>query len=201
MNANIGMQHAVAALVDTYTPGDEITYGEIFTVSQARGANLSWERANGRFYGDDIELDNDNGILGYTIEFETAGLKDDIRAELLGETAGTGVYQITDDVGPDVGFGYVRIQREDDEDGPNATTYHGWWFHKLKFSLNNEETRTKERSVEWRVPTLTGDGSGVKLDNTGKLYFAEHYKFDTLAAAISFVDGHGTSTGSSGTTT
>lgn len=201
MNANIGMQHAVAALVDEYTPGTGITYGQIFTVSQARGANLSWERSNGRFYGDDIDLDNDNGILGYTLEFENAGLKDSVRAELLGETAGTGKYRITDQVGPDVGFGYVRVQREDEEGEPATTTYHGWWFHKVKFALNNEETRTKERSIEWRVPTLTGDGSGVKLDNSGKIDFAEHYAFDTLAAAIAFVDGHGASTGGNGTTT
>lgn len=192
MNANVGMQHPVAALVDTYTPGTGITYGAAVVVSEARGANLSWERSDGRFYGDDVELDNDNGVLGYTLEFEPAGLKDEIRAMLLGEEKSTSnVYSITSESAPDVGFGYVRVMRETNSSGVVETTYHGWWFHKLKFSLQSEETRTKERSIEWRTPTLTGAGTGVSLDSSGTLMFAEHKAFDNYEDAEDFVESHG----------
>lgn len=192
MNANIGMQHPVAALIESHTPGSPIEYGTATVVSEARGASLTWERAEGSFRGDDIELDNDNGILGYSLEFETSGLKDAIRGMLLGEDATTtGIYSITDAAAPDVGFGYVRVMRETNASGVVETTYHGWWFHKLKFSLNSEETRTKERSIEWRVPTLTGNGMGVSIDSSKKIHFAEHKTFSTYEAAEAFVEGHG----------
>ena len=194
MNANIGMQHPVAALIESHTPGSAITYGPATVVSEARGANLTWERADGSFRGDDIELDNDNGILGYSLEFETSGLKDAIRAMLLGEDKDqSDVYHVTDAAAPDVGFGYVRTMRETNDDGQVVTTFHGWWFHKLKFALNSEETRTKERNIEWRVPTLTGNGMGVSIDSTKKIKFAEHKTFSTYEDAEAFVEGHGTS--------
>lgn len=62
MNANIGMQHPVFAPISAYTSGSAITYGAGMVVAEAVSAALNWERADGRFYGDDIQLDSDNGI-------------------------------------------------------------------------------------------------------------------------------------------
>ena len=63
------------------------------------------------------------------------------------------------------------------------TSYEGWWFYKLKFGVNSEETRTKEQTTEWRTPTLTGIGSGVQLEAGANMSFAVHQDFDTMAAA------------------
>ena len=189
MNANVGMLHPVAAPVSAYTPGTSITYGTGSVIAEARGANVSWERADGTFYGDDVVLDTDNGVLGYTIEFEPSGLPDAARALLLGETAASDAYTVTDQASPDVGFGYVRRMRATNSSGQVAESYEGWWFMKVKFGISSEETRTRERSTEWRVPTLTGTGTGVSLDTTGKLSFAEHKTFATLATAIAYVNG------------
>ena len=189
MNANVGMVHPVAATVQTYTPGTSITYGTGKVLCEARAAALAWNRASGRFYGDDVELDSDNGILGYTLDFEATGLKDDVRAYVLGETVQTGEYTISDNASPDVGFGYVRVMRTTGTDGVVGDSYEGWWFYKLKFGLNNEETRTKEESIEWRTPTLNGIGAGVKLGSTGKLDFATHKTFATMAEAVAYVNG------------
>ena len=183
MNANVGMQYLVAATVSTYTPGTSISYGAGSNFAEAVSASLSWERADGHFYGDDVELDSDNSVLGYTIDIEPAGLSDSARATLLGETVSTGEYTITDSPAPDVGFGYVRVMRD-----KGVTKYEGWWFYKVKFGISSEETRTKERNIEWRVPTLQGVGAGVSLDATGKLNFAQHKQFDTLAAAKSYLN-------------
>jgi len=186
MNANVGMVYPVAATVQTYTPGSSISYksGSGSNFAEAVSASLSWERADGRFYGDDVELDSDNGILGYTIDFEPSGLNDAARALLLGETVSSSEYTITDAASPDVGFGYVRVMRD-----KGTVKYEGWWFYKVKFGVSSEETRTKERSVEWRVPTLQGVGAGVSLDATGTLEFCQHKSFDTLAAAKSYLNG------------
>lgn len=189
MNANVGMLHPVAAPVSAYTPGTSITYGAGLVIAEARGANVSWEHADGHFYGDDVELDTDNSVLGYTIEFEPTGLTDAARAALLGETAANDEYTVTDAAAPNVGFGYVRRMRATNSQGLVVESFEGWWFKKVKFAVTSEETRTRERSIEWRVPTLTGTGAGVSLDATGKLSFADHKTFATLAEAITYVNG------------
>ena len=186
MNANVGMVCPVAATISSYTPGTAPTYGNGKVLDEARAAALAWQRADGRFYGDDVELDSDNGITGYTLDFESTGLKDDVRAYVLGETVQTGEYTISEEAAPDVGFGYVRVMRTDGTSGVKDS-YEAWWFYKLKFGMNSEETRTKERNREWRTPTLNGVGAGVQLESGGKLKFAVHKTFTTKADAISYV--------------
>ncbi len=187
MNANIGMVCPVAATVATYTPGTSITYGTGKVIAEARAAQLTWNRADGHFYGDDVELDSDNGVLGYTISFEPSGLSAANRQKLLGEIVATDEYTITDAASPDVGFGYIRVMRTKGA-STVTTTYEAWWFQKLKFSISSEETRTKEQNIEWRVPTLEGVGAGVSLDSTGTLSFAQHKSFDSLASAKSYLN-------------
>lgn len=184
MNANVGMVYPVASPVSAYTPGTGITYGTGKNFAEAISASLSWERSDGRFYGDDVQLDSDNGVLGYTIEFEPTGLDDDAREMLLGEVKSSGEYTITDAAAPDVGFGYIRVMRDKGE-----VSYEGWWFYKLKFSVSSEETRTKERSIEWRTPTLSGSGDGVQLGASEDLSFAVHQTFSSLSAAKTWLNG------------
>lgn len=193
MNANVGMLHPVAAPVSAYTEGTSITYGTGARIAEAVSASLSWDRSDGRFYGDDVQLDSDNGINGYTLDFEPTGLTDAARALLLGEVASsgstsTGEYSVTADAAPDVGFGYVRVMRATGARGV-ATSYEGWWFYKIKFGVSSEETRTKEQTTEWRTPTLSGTGSGVVLASDGKVVYAVHKTFETKTAAIAWVDG------------
>jgi hypothetical protein len=181
------MLYPVAAPVSAYTPGTSITYGNGFVVAEAVSASLSWNRADGHFYGDDVELDSDNGVLGYTISFEPSGLSATNRQKLLGEIVATDEYTVTDAASPDVGFGYIRVMRTKGA-STVTTTYEAWWFQKLKFSISSEETRTKEQNIEWRVPTLEGVGAGVSLDSTGVLSFAQHKSFDSLASAKSYLN-------------
>ena len=79
MKPNVGMVYPVCAPVATYTPGTGITYSTGSVVSEARAASVRWDRSDGEFYGDDILLDSDNGVTGYSIDFEPAGLSDAIR--------------------------------------------------------------------------------------------------------------------------
>lgn len=184
MNANVGMIYLVAATVQTYTPGSSISYkspGSNF--AEAVSASLNWERADGHFYGDDVELDSDNSVLGYTIDIEPSGLSDAARGMLLGETVSSGEYTVTDAPAPDVGFGYIRKMRD-----KGTESYEAWWFYKAKFGVSSEEARTKERSIEWRVPTLQGVGAGVSLDATGALCFCNHETFSTLANAKTYLN-------------
>ena len=189
MKPNVGMSYAYAALVDTYTPGAGITYDTPFQVSEARGATLNWESSDGEFYGDDVLLDIDTGKTRYTLDFETAGLKSAVRAALLGEKVleNSAGYRITGAGSPDVGFAFIKTMREDVE-GQVVHRYEGWFFYKLKFTLNSEEARTKERNIDWRVPTLNGTGSGVYLDSGDEPAFSDHQDFTSLTDAKAWVD-------------
>ena len=200
MKANVGMSYAVASPVSAYTPYTGITYGTGFVVSEARGANVTWETEDGEFFGDDVVLDIANGVLGYSVEFETAGLADSVRKDLLGEVKDSNdVYHITGAPAPDVGFGYIKTNR-DNASGSVVRTYDVWWYHKLKFAQPNDEARTKEKSVEWRTPTITGKGAGVFLDaNATDPDFVEHKSFATMTLAKSYLNtkagiGGGTTT-------
>ena len=187
MKPNVGMNYPVAAAISAYTPGSAITYGTGFVVSEARGASLQWETENGEFYGDDVLLDAAKGIIGYTLDFEAAGLSDTVREKLLGESKSSDEYSITGADAPDVGFGYIRVMR-DNASGSVVENYEGWWFHKIKFGQPNEEARTKERSIEWRTPTLSGRGTGVQLSSGETVTFAVHQSFETLSAAKTWLN-------------
>lgn len=187
MNANVGMVYPVYAKVATYTPGTGITYGTGKVAAEAVSASVTWNRSDGRFYGDDVELDSDNGITGYTMSFKPSGIKDTVRADLLGDTLANSEYSISDEAAPDVGFGYIRVMRTTGTNGVEDS-YEAWWYHKLKFGIGSEETRTKEQNIEWRVPTLEGVGAGVSLDSSGKKYFAVHTTHATEAAAKSWLN-------------
>lgn len=188
MKPNVGMVYPVASAVSAYTPGTSITYGTGFVIAEARGATVNWERSDSEFYGDDVLLDTDNGVTGYTIDFEPTGLSDNVRQKLLGEVKATSEYSITDAAAPDVGFGYIRVMREDGTTSVE-TTYEGWWYYKVKFSVSSEETRTKEKDLEWRTPTLSGKGAGVQLSSSDALTFAVHQSFSTMAAAKTWLKG------------
>ena len=186
MKPNVGMVYPVYAPVATYTPGTSITYGTGAVVAEARSATLTWDRADGEFYGDDALLDTDNGIRGYTLDFEPTGVSDAVRSAMLGETLASSEYSITDATPPDVGFGYVRVMR-DNSGNTNTTVYEAWWFYKIKFGINSEEARTKERNIEWSTPTMNGKGMGVRLSSSATLSFATHRTFSDFSGAQSWL--------------
>lgn len=186
MKPNVGMVYPVYAPVATYTPGTSITYSTGAVVAEARSATLTWDRADGEFYGDDALLDTDNGIRGYTLDFEPTGVSDAVRAAMLGETLASSEYSITDATPPDVGFGYVRVMR-DNSGNTNTTVYEAWWFYKIKFGINSEEARTKERNIEWSTPTMNGKGMGVRLSSAATLSFATHRTFSDFSGAQSWL--------------
>jgi len=183
MKTNVGMIYPVAAVISAYTEGSAITYNTGFVVDEARAATVSFEASDGSFYGDDVELDTDRDIIGYTIDFESTGLKDGVREKLLGEVKESSVYHVTGAPKPDVGFGYIKKMRES-SGGAVSVVYEAWWFHKVKFAQPDENAQTAERSREWRTPTLNGRGAGVYLSSSDNYpRFAKHEDFTTLAAA------------------
>lgn len=189
MKPNVGMVYPVAAPVDSYVAGTGISYEDGFVVSEARAATVTWNTEDGEFYGDDVLLDTANGVTGYSIDFEATGLSDSVRGSLLGEDEGnSNEMVITGAPAPDVGFGFIRVMK-DDSSGTTVVKYEAWWFFKVKFAHPNEESRTKEGSMEWRTPTINGKGMGVYLSASDEVpNFAKHKDFDSLSTAKAWLN-------------
>lgn len=190
MKPNVGMNYPVAAGISSYTPYSGVTYGTGFVVSEARGANLQWQAENGEFYGDDVLLDTSKKVTGYTLDFESTGLADDVRVKLLGEVKDSTSQEltITGAESPDVGFGYIKRMR-DNSSGTVTETFEAWWFWKIKFGQPSEEARTKEGSIEWRTPTMNGTGMGVFQDSdAADPDFATHKTFSSMSAAKTWLN-------------
>ena len=185
--ANVGMRHPVWAPLQSHTDGSEPTYGAGRVIQEAIEATITYnaDTTNG-LYGDDVLVDMDDGITGYTVSFNPTGLKDADRAAILGEEVTTGsVYEITDAGSPWGGFGYFRVMRDQ-----NRTRYYeAWWCRKIKFREPSQTTRTKEGSIQWRTPTLEGTGAGLIVDGGEKIKYIKHKTFETAAAAKSWLDG------------
>ena len=188
--ALIGMQHVVAAKVATETEGAALTYDAGMVVGKAISANLSWERPDNPLYADDAIAENDNGITGGTLEIGVDDLTDGAKEYLYGltKTEGTSgtptIYHHGDNATPYLGVGYVRVRRKN-----GVTSYEGYWLHKVQMAEESEEAQTRGQNIEWQTPTLNGRIFGVKNDATLNTYYYDHGSFESLAAAVAWVDG------------
>lgn len=189
--AFIGMRHVVAAKVATETPGQALTYDAGMVVGKAIQGNLTWNRNDNPLYADDAIAENDNGATGGSIELGTDDLLDAVRAYLLGDekvTVGTSPnttteYETTDEPAPYVGCGYVRVRIKN-----GVTSYQAVWYHKVQFGETTENAQTKGQTIEWQTPTITGRIMGVQNDASGTIRFRRRATFETLAAAVAWLD-------------
>ena len=185
--AYIGMKNPVAAPITAHTDGSTITYGTGMILGPAVAANLTFDVADNPDYGDNIIIDNDNGINGYSATLETNNITAEGRAMVLGwEPVGTTVthYDVTDAAAPYVGWGFIRVKLF-----RGVKSYEAFWFHKSQFSPNGINASTKRQQIEWNHPQMNVQGMGVHLDSSGKTRFFQWMEFDTEAAAQSWLYG------------
>jgi len=185
-NPNVGMMYPVWAPLATCVDGSLPTYSAGRVIQEARSANVTKEVNSNPLYGDDRIVDDDNGITGLTIAFESTGLTLEDRVSILGEEAyGTdGGQWESDNETPYGGFGYIRVMRDS-----GTRKFEAYLVLKIKFQEESQETATKEGQIQWRTPTLNGRAVGCDVDSSGKLRFRLHKEFTTAAAAKEWLNG------------
>ena len=182
-NPNVGMMYPVFAPIVSHTDGSMPTYGTGFVIQEARNATVTRNYNNNPLYGDDRIVDDDNGLTDLTISFESTGLTDSDRINLLGEEAwGTTAQWVTDAETPWGGFGYIRKMRLNGE-----KSYEAWITLKIKFQEENQTTATKEGSITWNTPTLNGRAAGLYVDSSDKLKYQLHQTFTSISDAKNFL--------------
>ena len=176
--AEIGMQYPVWAEMET-----ESTYKTGMVMGKAVSASLNWQKEDNELYGDDAVAETDQSLTGYTLDLSTTYLEEGVESAVLGytETSG-GEFEITDADPPYGGCGYIRVLKRN-----NTRLYKAVWYPKIQFGSPNETSNTKQRSISWGTPTISGKGLAV-LNGSGKNRFRLQQVFTTLAGAKAYLD-------------
>ena len=191
--AYIGMRSPKFWPISSRVDGSAITYGNPVLIGPAVSANVSFDVADNPDYGDDIIIDNDKGINGYTVALETNDISAAARAACLGWKAissGTPAtvthYEVTDGEPPEGGLSYIRVKMY-----KGTRKYEAFFFHALQFSDGGENAATKKKQIEWNHPTMNGTGIGVYIDSTGEAKYFNWMEFDTESAAETWINAQG----------
>lgn len=186
-NPNVGMMYPVWAPIATHTDGAMPTYSAGSVIQEARNATVTREYANNPLYGDDRIVDDDNGLTGLTMSFESTGLSDTDRVKLLGEEANsdttTGGQWVSDNETPWGGFGYIRKMRLN-----GTRQFEAWWTLKIKFQEESQATQTREGQITWGTPTLNGRAAGLIVDSTDKERYQLHKTFASISDAKAWLN-------------
>lgn len=190
-NANVGMIYPVWAPLTSHTDGSMPVYGTGRKLQEARNATITKEISDNPLYGDDHIVDNDNGMTGMTVSFESTGLTDEDRAAVLGDDLRTdGEYWESDNASPKGGFGYIRKMRQGAVNGGSVNrTFEAWLILCVQLAEATQATQTREGQIAWGTPTLTGRAEGMYVDDSGKVRFRLHKTFPTAAAAKAWLNG------------
>ena len=187
-NPNVGMMYPVWAPLTAHTDGSMPTYGTGRVIQEARNATVNREYANNPLYGDDHIVDDDNGLTGLTMSFESTGLTDEDRVAMLGEETNanttTGGQWVSDNETPWGGYGYIRKMRLN-----GVRSFEAWWTLKIKFQEESMATQTREGQITWGTPTLNGRADGLIIDSSDKQRYQLHKTFETISAAKTWLNG------------
>jgi phi13 family phage major tail protein len=172
--------------------GSPITYGTPVTIGPAVSANVTFDTADNPDYGDDVIIDNDKGVNGYSVSLETNDISKEARAACLGWVPKTGTgttvthYEVTDAAPPEGGLSFIRVKMF-----KGVRKYEAFFFHALQFSDGGENASTKEKQITWNHPTMDGAGIGVYIDSSGNAKYFNWMEFDTEAAATAWINSQG----------
>ena len=186
-NPNVGMLYPVWAPLTAHTDGSMPTYGTGRVIQEARNATVNREYANNPLYGDDRIVDDDNGLTGLTMSFESTGLSKQDRLTLLGEEdseiIGISGTFVSDNETPWGGFAYIRKMREN-----GVKKFEAWLTLKIKLQEETQATQTKEGQISWGTPTLNGRAAGLYVDSSDKQRYQLHETFATIAEAKTWIN-------------
>lgn len=182
----IGLKNIVYSKLLVDEEGGLAEYGPIKNLAPAKTASITPSSTNTPEHADDGVLDviGSNGPV--TLSLGTAGIEDEVIADLLGAKYDDGGIEYHKDrISPFVAVGYKSLRA----DG----TYQYMWLLKGKFSNPSQERNTKEDTATPQSNTLEGtfidrksDGLQYHTLDTGKAseekvadYFKSVYKSTT----------------------
>lgn len=127
-----------------------LTYEAPFKVAPAVSASISPNTSDDAFYADDIALVSNQTVSSITIELETADIKDEVIAKLLGLEVDTNgvVLDNSSKVAPKVALGFRSLK--------SNGKYKYVVLYKGSFGIGEDEYQTKEDSISFQTSKLSG---------------------------------------------
>lgn len=187
--ATVGMMYPVFSPLVSHTPGSMPVYGTGRVLQEAREVNISKTFNTNPLYGDDQEVDSDNGLTALGYDFENTGLTPEDKRVLFGETLNadtlTGGQWESDNDTPYGGFAHIERMRQ----GDGTKKYEAYIALKIKFQETSHTARTKEgNQISWGVPRISGTAASLDVDGGESLRFRLHETFDTVGAAKAWIN-------------
>lgn len=145
----IGLSDLTAWVLET-DDKTTLSYKAPFKVAPAVSASISPNTSDDSFYADDTALVSNQTVSSITIELETADIKDEVIAQLLGlEVDANGVVlDNSNKVAPKVALGFRSLK--------SNGKYKYVVLYKGSFGIGEDEYQTKEDSISFQTSKLTG---------------------------------------------
>lgn len=127
-----------------------LAYGAPFKIAPAVSASISPSTSDDAFYADDIALISNQTISSIAVELETADIKDEIVAKLMGlqiDEKGV-VHDNVNKVAPKVALAFRSLK--------SNNKYKYVVLYKGSFGAGEDEYATKEDSISFQTTTITG---------------------------------------------
>jgi phi13 family phage major tail protein len=168
---------------------NSITYDTGAQVEHLRRCAVTYNWDEAKLYGDNMLAEYLKTLTDADIEIETTELTPAVavtmglEAEKAAATSGVpAVYTLKTESGDPLGVGFVQCFIVN-----GTKIFRGVWFHKVTFSPSNEEANTKEETLNWGTPTISGKAWPIMLDASGEAQVRDFSDFDTEAKAIAWV--------------
>lgn len=171
--AFVGMRYVVAAKLKEHTPGQAPVYEEGVVVGRAISADITYNRATNTLKADDVDAESDNSITGGSITIGVDDIADEVQAAILAQEMNeAGEYEEINEADPDIGLGYIRVRRF-----KGVTSYVAYWIFKAQLGITSESAATKQDTIQWQTPTLSGSMMGLQPDASMKMKFRRRKTF------------------------
>lgn len=183
--AAVGMCHLVVTPI-TAEASNTITYGTGAVAEHVINGDVTYNYDESDLYGDDILAEHYKMMTSADIEIGITELEDSISTLIGIESSTTSdnvtTYKLVTANNTACGVGFIQRLLKNGVESFNA-----YWFHKVSFSVDNENSKTRGESLEWGTPTLHGKGWPVVLTAGGATEIRDRQVFTTQANALAWL--------------
>lgn len=186
--ANIGLRNAKYNLIDyTTNKYKALTNSTVPVLGKMIDAKITENRSDVSLFADDVLAEYDNSFTGASIALTLADVDDSTYAEVKGCTiASTEITENEDDSSPEIGYGHIVTKMVN-----GAKKYKVEFLPRVRVTKITADAKTKGESIEFNTVSLEGKVMALNRAING-LQVGDWRKiktFDTLAAAVTYLDG------------
>lgn len=186
--ASIGLRYAKYNKIDYTTKKYKaLVDSKVPTLGKLIDGKFAEERNDARLDADDMLQEYDTSFKSGTLNLTIADVDDDTYADVKGcEVSSSEVTENVDDDIPEVGYGHIITKKINGE-----KKYKVEFLPRIKITNITQDAKTKGESIEFGTTSIEAKVFALAEEING--ISAGTYKkiktFDTLAAAVSYLDG------------